>query len=1411
MRLFKKTTLAIACLILSAAPAPALDLDLPGVEALLPGGDSPGTGTVLLPDGRQNEKPDPLWAVRTGFKKGITGHLLADEIIAGPDAAVLKGGFFEQWAGLLTEFKEPLSIVEPWDIAGIERTKPFLIIPSGGLFGLTGSAFFKAGLAEYARSGGIVICFAQQTGDDFSGLPVPPGAQIKASGWAEDSGPLFRMAAIQARHPILSSVKKPNPSVETDGFFISYPQNTIVLLSRPDGFPTLIAYPFGDGWVVATTLFSDFSYGQGALDAEERSLVQSILLWAKAPGRLVQASPGERLTLEFAITGPEQGEAAGIKVLVFGPDRDKQRTERGIKTSVHAGAFITSVPFTYTVPLFERPGIYHIEYLLFDATGRELTPLAESPSGRFVVGQASVAAPIPRAAQPLAAYKAQIRIVPLLERAGSKVKVSLLIVPESMPADSGDFLVQVAEQVRSLTLYRGAITETFELSAPETGDRVPYALYHKSGRTLIKGTIPVGDPQTKGVLLDRDSYLPGQKTRVKVSGLGKGEITLSVLGKVEHQMISEQSSVEFTMPAGIPAGTYKLRWELRTMDNSIREGGVPIIIAGPRVTFQGVSLEKQIDREVCTVKAGFRVRSPLKLRAEMRLFLRGPDGKTIPIRQEMIDLTDGRQEIPITFAFKPSQAGMYELIYGLYGVFPDNAGAPIEPITIAAGRKLFDVGDAVLLGMTTDRPVYYEAAGPVDVTAYAYGAGKAGIEMELDGRRIKKESVDLSGPRTVTVRVPSPRKGYHTLGAKVTGEKLVSTKERPFLYGALLPDLTVTVKAPDIKGAVTPVAITVQNRGKAASEPCRVALYDGNPLKNGKIIEKIDVPPIEPGKQNVSIINWPLAKKAGARTIYAVVDPDNKVLELNKTNNTASTEVKVPDLVLAVMPQKDRLGSDETVMLDVLAVNLTSAAFQATTLTIQLVSPAGKAISSDTLPLPALAPGKEQKFERTISLVSPPSGMYQLFAQISKEAPIVSTSTGITVLPTLAVSGSLDGTPPAAAVCRPLSVRYTVKNAGNIPVLNGTLKVEIRAAGAPEPAYAKQLTFTESAKTATLDRLDIPRGQYTIVLKGTASNTHYGMNREFTLAEQALTVAAPIEAGKSGTAVPRVLILTGQPDAAVQQALLERILKQAFDQQDTYFKIVANADEFMKQAMGGMFNTYVLFEQNEMLERTDWLQERIKQGQGLVIVGDGDRSRATAEAFGFRFDAPLPDETRMLSITGESGLAISGTLPVCGKILPPVKKGSKPVAVITGDKQPAAVIDTFGKGKVLVMPFSIIRSSLDTGASPLYSAFLCSAIPSVTPERNGPGGVASGEISASSPSGPVKAKIVETLPVGSKVLWTNPRGTVKDNAVTYELTADRDVQKFLYIYQPPEQGDKSTATEVFYECGGKFVSQGKIE
>jgi hypothetical protein len=97
------------------------------------------------------------------------------------------------------------------------------------------------------------------------------------------------------------------------------------------------------------------------------------------------------------------------------------------------------------------------------------------------------------------------------------------------------------------------------------------------------------------------------------------------------------------------------------------------------------------------------------------------------------------------------------------------------------------------------------------------------------------------------------------------------------------------------------------------------------------------------------------------------------------------------------------------------------------------------------------------------------------------------------------------------------------------------------------------------------------------------------------------------------------------------------------------------------------------------------------------------------------------------------------------------------------------------------------------------------------PENDELDGVSSIELLVSSPSGPVRAHVVEALPPGTRVIWMKAGGTVKNNAILYDLTADKDPQKLPYLYQLPSGSKAPAFTEVFYECNGKLVSQGKIE
>jgi hypothetical protein len=214
---------------------------------------------------------------------------------------------------------------------------------------------------------------------------------------------------------------------------------------------------------------------------------------------------------------------------------------------------------------------------------------------------------------------------------------------------------------------------------------------------------------------------------------------------------------------------------------------------------------------------------------------------------------------------------------------------------------------------------------------------------------------------------------------------------------------------------------------------------------------------------------------------------------------------------------------------------------------------------------------------------------------------------------------------------------------------------------------------------------------------------------------------------------------------------------------------------------------------------------------GLVVIGPEDKTRMTAETFGFKFLEMPTTSPAMLLLTDDSGMELSGTVPVSGRILLPQKKSAKPAALLAGDKKPAVLIDTAGNGRVIVMPFSFTRSALDAGTTSLYSLLLRAAVHNAAPENDELTGVSSIELLVSAPSGPVRTRVVETLPAGTRVIWTNAEGTVKNNTILYDLIADKEPQRLLYVYQPPAGSKTPIFSEVFFECNENLVSQGKIE
>jgi hypothetical protein len=1408
----KMISAAIVLFCLTFSPAMAQERSTSDIDVMAVDGPA-GDAAYLLPLRQPQVQPDLSGILRTGVKKGIKDTILEAEVFAGPDAAVLKSGFFEPWQALLAEFREPMVLVEPGHIAGIEKTKPYLIIPSGALHGFSGSEFFKAGLAEYTRSGGVIICFSQQNGIDFTALPIPGTKAIEAAGWQQDSGPLFRSSLVQGQHFLFAGTKRTVPNVETSGYLISYPSESQVLLSRSDGFPTLIIYPYGSGWVVVSTVFSDFSYGYGHLEAEEKVLLRDILGWAKSPANIVQTSAGDELTIPLSVQGPELGEASAVKVFIIGPDATRGQHEEIIEASIKADQFVP-LKVRYTVPTDIQPGLYHIEYLLLDAAGHALGARLESNALRFAVGQPQVAAPVPRSRQPIAGFPAPFQVLPAVERSHNSARLNLRIKPgpAATVGQKETYSVRVMGQERFFSLGTDMTVLSFPLSEEITGERIAFTFYHSGGRSLARGSVRLaGHAGPEPLALDKQSYFAGQNVNATLTPPRRGEFILTTPGRIDKKMITGKGHLQFTLPADLPSGTYRFRWDIHPLQGAAKQGDVPVTISGYRVRIQDAVLEHRVDRGTYTSTARMRIYATQKLSAQLKLWLSAPDGTIIPVVDNTIALQEGRQEIPCTFTMKPESAGIWQLHSRILMRLPEGPGLPRDPLTIAEGRMLFDIGESALLGVVSDRPVYYEPSGPVQLTAYLFGKGRAKIELSLDDKRLEKETIDLTGRAVYPYSVPSAKPGSNSIKATLTTDALQSAAEHTFVYGARFPDLVVTLKAPEPAGKVMPVSLVIRNQGKSPSGPSKAALYEGDPVQGGRLIARSDVPPLGPNTVHEAVIEWPLFKRTGTRKLTAVADVNNVITETNKNNNTASAEVTIPELLLSVTTGTNAVNANEPIMVGISATNLTADAYKDLGVSVDLIDSAGKAVSAETVTLSALAAGSTEQMDRMITPAALPVGAYQLRVQASKENLVTKVSSAVTVLPTLMLSGSLDATSRAAALCMPLSIPYSMKNAGNLTPASGTLTIEIRAAGTGAVVFTRQVPFTMDRGSIKIDHVNILPGEHIIALKASAASKEHGISRNFTLAELPLTVSPPVTVKKGPTVFPRVLLWLGRIGRGVRHALAEKIVQQAFTDDDIYFTVVEHVDEFTSKFLAGAYNTAVLFEPDEPLERPRWLQDRIARGNGLVIIGSEDRTKAIAEDFGFQF-SESPSTTGATILFSEGlGLGLSGTMPVRGRFLLPQKTGAQPAALFSNNNQPAALIDQLGDGRVIVLPFSFTHSALDTGAVSLYSLLLRTAARSATPQTDAQTGVSSTEIAVSAPAGPIRARLVETLPQGSRVLWANSEGVVKGNTITYEVTADAQQQKLLYLYRSPDSSPGSPVTEVFYDCKGKFVSQGKLE
>ncbi len=307
-----------------------------------------------------------------------------------PDIALFTNGLYKPSISLMLKIGEAVSFQDIEFNPDIVKDHPVMLVPSGGFYGLSNSVSVKALLDEYVKNGGVLVSLTQQHGSDWGLLPTPEDAEtglkipITGYGYQEDQSCQFKSVYIETFHPVLSGFSSSTADIGVDGYFTSYPNNATILLRRTaNGQPAMILYPYGKGYVIATTLYTDFALSHSQANTAEINLIQNIISWAKKPDTIPEVKPNESVLVPVAVTNYGDTDASAVKFTVLDPLKKLVR-ESIQATSVPAGHTV-SIPLPYSLDQKVILGIYHIDYTLLDGQGNMVQPQAETDSGRFVV------------------------------------------------------------------------------------------------------------------------------------------------------------------------------------------------------------------------------------------------------------------------------------------------------------------------------------------------------------------------------------------------------------------------------------------------------------------------------------------------------------------------------------------------------------------------------------------------------------------------------------------------------------------------------------------------------------------------------------------------------------------------------------------------------------------------------------------------------------------------------------------------------------------------------------------------------------------------------------------------------------------------------------------------------------------
>jgi hypothetical protein len=473
-----------------------------------------------------------------------------------------------------------------------------------------------------------------------------------------------------------------------------------------------------------------------------------------------------------------------------------------------------------------------------------------------------------------------------------------------------------------------------------TGEKLFYGIYHETGRSIHLNSLYVYEAgEVLTVTTGKQVYDAGETVSYTVTGTEAGTLTVTADGYTEtFEPFSGSASGSFTLDAVMTAGTYGISASLAAGDGETYTETHPYDVDGMEVKVIGCENDRDKYAPVDTISTSYTISSDTSIAATLKTWVLDPLGGYTSAGEEGITLSLTENLLHAgQSSLDTDVAGIHRLVYGIY----------TGDLLLVSGSESFDVGDAVLLGVSTEKTEYPTHTEPVTVTLSMTGSGTVDVALVVDGETVNSTEIQVDGVTTEGIELSAITPGNKTLEVVLTTGGLKSTREITFAYGSDLPDLGVSgyqTSGGIGRDHLMEFAFNVTNDGRTASDGTELHIHRGD-----DIIETKAIGALEAGASENVTVSVDVLGSAGTLELGAVVDQGGSVVEFDEDNNTATVTVTVPDAVMFTSTGEPEYRVSEEMDITAEMMNLSAGAFGGYGLRTTVTDPLGVTVHDETV------------------------------------------------------------------------------------------------------------------------------------------------------------------------------------------------------------------------------------------------------------------------------------------------------------------------------------------------------------------------------------------------------------------------------------------------------------------------------